>query len=467
MTLLSLALYSIPAIIGALMVHIIWRETNSKIILVKISLGVGIGMGITSLLYFLFLFTQQSWFLILLFGIALLFAFLAFRVWQPFDPTHNEPFSPLQKVLFSILAVIVIIDLAAFISTSMRIPHGAWDSWAIWNRVARFIFRSGDDWQRIFSGEFDWLFHADYPLLVPLTTAWVWDVLNVETQRAPMIQAAIFLFLCGLLLFSALFATRSLGTACLATIVLLANPEYIGISSVQLADTPLAFFIAATAIIYVLYDKYRQPQMMVLAGMTTALAAWTKNEGWVFMAGSLAGLFIISYKNESAWRLAGWYAAGIALPIAIVLFHKLVLAPTNDIYDQSSVEIMTKLFDFARYGMIAREFGVALFTFGGWGFNAPALLAYYIIMKSKSSDSTPLSRGVLTVVIILLVQLLGYFATYLVTPRDLEWHLAFSLTRIIYHVFPTALFLLFLVTDTPESIFSQLKNSNTVIQQGF
>ena len=69
--------------------------------------------------------------------------------------------------------------------------------------------------------------------------------------------------------------------------------------------------------------------------------------------------------------------------------------------------------------------------------------------------------------IILLVQLLGYFATYLVTPRDLEWHLAFSLTRIIYHVFPTALFLLFLVTDPPESIFSQLKNSNTVMQQGF
>ena len=153
-------------------------------------------------------------------------------------------------------------------------------------------------------------------------------------------------------------------------------------------------------------------------------------------------------------------------PLSIVLFHKLVLAPTSDIYGQSSVEIMTKVFDFARYGIIAREFGAALFTFGGWGFNVPALLAYYIIMKSKSSDFAPISRGVLTVATILSVQLLGYFATYLVTPHDLEWHLAFSLTRIIYHVFPTALFLLFLVTDTPESIFSQLKIRNTVIRQG-
>jgi hypothetical protein len=457
MSLSSLALYSMPAIIGVLLVHKLWRGTDPKLILVKIALGIGIGLGITSLLYFIFLFTQQAWFLTLLFGIALLLTFLSMRDWQPFKLTHNESFSYLQKGLFLILAVIIIIDVAAFISTSMRIPHGAWDSWAVWNRVARFIVRSGGDWQRIFSGEFNWLFHADYPLLVPLTTAWVWDVLNVETQRAPMIQAAIYLFLCGLLLFSALYATRSFGTACLATTVLLANPEYIGISSVQLADTPLALFMVATAIIYVLYDKYRQPHLMVLAGITTALAAWTKNEGWVFLAGSLAGLFMISYKNESAWRLACWYSAGIVLPLIIVLFHKLLLAPTSDIYDQTSMEIMAKVIDFSRYAIIAREVGVALFTFGGWGFNVPALLAYFIIMKSNKSDSSLLSRGVLTVVIILAVQLLGYFATYVVTPHDLEWHLAFSLTRIIYHMFPTALFLLFLVTETPESIFPRLK----------
>jgi hypothetical protein len=466
MTLPSIALYSIPAMIGVLMVHLIWGGNNPNIILVKIALGIGIGIGVTSLLYFLFLFTRQSGFLLLLFGVTLLLTFISSRNWQPFDLSHNQPLTPVQKALFFILVAIIMINLATFISTSMRIPHGSWDSWAVWNRVARFIFRSGQDWQRIFSSEFNWLFHADYPLLVPLTTAWVWDVLNVETQRAPMIQAGIYLFLCGPLLFSALYVTRSFGTACLATTVLLANPEYIEIGSIQIADTPLAFFIAATAILYVLYDKYKQPQILVLAGITTALAAWTKNEGLIFLAGSLAGLFIISYKNEPTWRLAGWYSTGLVLPLAIVLFHKLVLAPTSDIYNQGSAEIMAKVFDFSRYAAIGKEFGAALFTFGGWGFNVPAFLVYYIIMK-KRGDSTSSSRGIFAVGIILLIQLLGYFAIYVVTPHDLEWHLAFSLTRIIYHLFPTALLLLFLVTDTPESIFARWKSGNTINQYGF
>ncbi|HEU0296050.1 MAG TPA: hypothetical protein VFR47_25160 [Anaerolineales bacterium] len=467
MTLPSIALYSIPALIGVLIVHLIWDGNNTNIIPVKIALGIGIGIGITSLLYFIFLFTRQSGFLLFLFSIALLLIFISIRNWQPFDLTHNQPLTAVQKALFFILVIIIIINLATFISISMRIPHGSWDSWAIWNRVARFIFRSGQDWQRIFSSEFNWLFHADYPLLVPLTTAWVWDVLNVETQRVPMIQAGIYLFVCGLLLFSALYVTRSFGTACIATTVLLANPEYTAISSIQIADTPLAIFIAATAIIYVLYEKYRQPHILVLAGITTALAAWTKNEGFIFLAGSLAGLFIIGYKNGPTWRLAGWYFTGIVLPLTIVLFHKLALAPTSDIYNQSYAETMANVFDFSRYADIGKEFGAALLTFGGWGFSVPAFLAYYVIMKKKGGDTTSPSRGIFAIGIILLIQLLGYFATYVVTPHDLEWHLAFSLTRIIYHIFPTALFLLFLVTDTPESIFAGRKSNSPITQHGF
>jgi hypothetical protein len=85
----------------------------------------------------------------------------------------------------------------------------------------------------------------------------------------------------------------------------------------------------------------------------------------------------------------------------------------------------------------------------------------------KRGDSTSSSRGIFAVGIILLIQLLGYFAIYVVTPHDLEWHLAFSLTRSIYHLFPTALLLLFLVTDTPESIFARWKSGNTINQYGF
>jgi hypothetical protein len=49
--------------------------------------------------------------------------------------------------------------------------------------------------------------------------------------------------------------------------------------------------------------------------------------------------------------------------------------------------------------------------------------------------------------------LFAYFATYIITPHDLDWHLAFSLDRILLHLYPTLLFVLFSITDDPENIF--------------
>src|SRR5919106_1029577 len=204
MTLLSILIFLIPIFVGTIIVHLIWDKNDPKILLLKFALGIGIGIGLISLLYFVFRFSGQSWFLPLLLGILLLLSAIAIRTWKPLTLFQRIPLTGLQKVLLLSLAVVIILNLATFVSISLRRPHGAWDSWAIWNRSARFIYRGGEDWQRAFSGEFYWMFHADYPLLVPLTTAWAWAVLNIETIRVPMIQSGIYLFGSGLLLFSAL-----------------------------------------------------------------------------------------------------------------------------------------------------------------------------------------------------------------------------------------------------------------------
>jgi hypothetical protein len=39
----------------------------------------------------------------------------------------------------------------------------------------------------------------------------------------------------------------------------------------------------------------------------------------------------------------------------------------------------------------------------------------------------------------------GYAFIYLITPHDLEWHMRTSLSRLILHLWPSALFVLFLV----------------------
>src|SRR5215207_521396 len=455
MTLLSVAIFLIPIIIGTLFVHLLWNNNDPKILLLKFALGIGTGIGLTSLLYFMFLFTHQAWFLFLLLGILFLLGLITLRNWKPLSLSKRTPLGRVQKLLLLILAVIIIVDLATFVSTSLRRPHGAWDSWAVWNRTARFIYRGGEDWQRIFSAEFYWLFHADYPLLVPLTNAWGWDILNFETLRIPMIQSGIYLFGSGLLLFSALFVFRSIGTASLATIVLMALPDFVVIGSSQLADIPLAIFIAATAILFSLYSKYRQPQMMALAGITTALAAWTKNEGLIFLAASLAGLLVICYKEKQAWGLAAWYFGGIALPILIVVCYRFILAPPGDLLPSGWNEIWQHTTDLSRYVITLKAFAGVFLNISGWGYsagyNALSFFLYYLVWRRKGTNLW--SRGLLAVVVMLVIQLIAYFAIYILTPHDLEWHLTFSLDRILLHIYPTVLFVLFSITEDPENSF--------------
>lgn len=453
MTLLSILLYLIPVLLGIFVVHLIWNTNDQKIFLLKLALGIGVGMGLTSLLYFVSLFTHPSGFFFLLLGVLFLLGFLTLHRWRPLPLLQRTSLTRLQKLLLLVLAVVVLMDLATFMSTSLRRPHGAWDSWAIWNRAARFIYRGGENWQRVFSEEFNWLFHADYPLLVPLTNTWVWDILNFETLRAPMIQSGIYLFGSGLLLFSALLVFRSIGTASLATIVLMALPAFVGIGSSQIADTPLTMFMAATAILFGLYSKYQQPQMMAVAGMTTAFAAWTKNEGMIFLISSLIGLLVISYNDRQAWKLISWYAGGIILPLLIVLFVRFSLAPPGDLLGSNWVEILHRTTDFSRYTLTVKTFAAAFFNFGGWGYglgySVPSFLLYYLAWMRKASAIW--SRGLLAVLVMLMIQLLAYFASYIITPHDLEWHLAFSLDRILLHLYPMALFVLFSITDDPEN----------------
>ncbi|HYA98054.1 MAG TPA: hypothetical protein VEH49_08165, partial [Methylomirabilota bacterium] len=58
----------------------------------------------------------------------------------------------------------------------------------------------------------------------------------------------------------------------------------------------------------------------------------------------------------------------------------------------------------------------------------------------------------------LVLTLAGYFAVYLITPLDLNWHLRFSLGRLFLQVWPSALFLFF--------VGARIGSPSTVSQAG-
>jgi small-conductance mechanosensitive channel len=78
-----------------------------------------------------------------------------------------------------------------------------------------------------------------------------------------------------------------------------------------------------------------------------------------------------------------------------------------------------------------------------------ALVAFYLLTpRTRNPTQEPTvsaSRMALA------LTLAGYFAIYLITPRDLYWHLRFSLSRLFLQLWPSTIFLFFLAVARRSS----------------
>ena len=77
------------------------------------------------------------------------------------------------------------------------------------------------------------------------------------------------------------------------------------------------------------------------------------------------------------------------------------------------------------------------------------MVAFYVLApRHQRTTRNPIFHAS---VIALALTLAGYFAIYLITPRDLYWHLRFSLNRLFLQAWPSVIFLFFLVAGGQSS----------------
>ncbi len=447
MTLLSFIIF-LPAIfLGTLIIHLIWPERNALAMFLKFSLGIGLGLGISSILYFLVLQIAPGRINTLTLQIILLIFLLAITFLRARKQNWKEFFLPslshLQWALIGIAILALFISALIYANTIISRPQGEYDAWSIWNRAARFIYRDPENWRATLSPDIALFGHADYPLLVPLNVAWGWEALENETLRVPMIQSALFTFSTILAMFSAIALTRTIGQASLASVVLMASPGFILTGTNLTADIPATYFIFASCILMYLFFVRNDAALLVLSGFMAGLAGWSKNEGLLFIAISPIALIIASPKNIGRSLLH--YLAGLAIPLIIIFYFKSI-APTNDLIN-SNISFIAKITDPSRYWMILKTLTPSLFRS-----DIIILLIYTAIMYKHPAPNS--RQGIYAIVTLLLLQLLGYCAIYVVTPYDLAWHLSTSQGRLILQILPLELFLCFSISSDPESVFS-------------
>ena len=440
-------------LMGFLLVDLLWPGRLRKDLLFKLALGIGVGQGVDSCLYFFWimafgpsmqhLMTVEYGLCIFLTGMAALRSFS-----QPREDVSSGP-APLARewVLLAGFLVLLLGSAAGFFLLTVTRPYGTFDAYAIWNLKARFMFIDPQHWQNAFSTALNWKTQPDYPLLVPLNVLRLWELLGAEVPRAGALLSASYTFGLVGLIFAAFYRLRDLGQAALAGILMLATPAVLMIGTAQTADLPLAYSMLAAALMFYLAVGEPHPGYIILSGLMGGLAAWTKNEGIVFLI--LLALSALGMWFKHPRRLA-WMVIGLALPLAAVLVFKLQYAPPNDLMaGQSLATILPKLVDLPRYGTILGSLGQNLLTVGGW--KLPILIVLLLGALLLRHQLPPQEKTVYWVFCgLVLLTLAGFCAVYVITPHPLEWHLKYSMDRLMLQIFPMLLCLLLLGMRTPR-----------------
>jgi hypothetical protein len=446
---------------GTGVAHLVWKSTNPWSIPLKISLGIGIGLGMTSCLYFLrlVLLPGQEGYLLIQAGTLVIVIFLLTIRKRLFLDVSFRSFSFSRTSLFTGLAAVIVLALALQYSIiRARVsPHGDYDAHAIWNLRARFIYRLGEDWPKGFSPNINRDFHMDYPLLVPMNVTGGWNTLNQEVTRVPAVQAMLFLIGLAGVAFFTLAYLRSGSQGAIAVLVLLSTPYLVQFSTFQTADIPLSYYFMAATSLFLLAIRENSTGLLFLCGLMAGMSAWTKNEGQSFALIAAVTGFILFYKQ--GWRRYVSLFLGMSLPGLTLLVFKIVLPARNDLLaGNGPVEILQKLADPGRYGIILHYLRSELATLGGWPFSILVILTFYGLILGVT-QSARLGQVRLPVWIVA-AQFLAYFIIYLITPNVLEWQLMYSMSRLLIHLFPMTLLAFFLVVRTPEEI-SEARRSVT------
>lgn len=318
---------------------------------------------------------------------------------------------------------------------------GGWDARYMWSLKAKFMFRSPADWQTMFSQQLSWC-HADYPLLWPGTLAWGWYCLGKESLLWPPWASLCFYISCSFIVvwYLAVYVSKITGWIAGTFFFILTPPLFWSIH--QYADMPLTFFMTASALTLAAAFREAQPRLFVISGFMAGLAAWTKNEGVLFLLWIsllLIGLKFLKKRSHSAVLHAGKsFLAGAFLPLLWLMAFKVFFGRNGDYFGperfaQDYVELILRgwkngpiIFQ-AYWDQISR---FALWK-GLWAFFGSACIALFF---KKRRDGY---AGVFPSLILLIN--LAYMLAFLTTPNDLQWHLRMALERLLIHSAPLAL----------------------------
>jgi Dolichyl-phosphate-mannose-protein mannosyltransferase len=399
------------------------------------ALAPAVGAGICSFIVFLFrrpMFTVER---------GLLLVLICWWVWKR-RPTLN--FARLWDYRIPILNALLFAAILVVMNESVRrieqMPHGGTDAYAIWNSHARYLFRDGQSWQQHIQNTY----LPDYPLLLPTLVARVWrysgdvpDLGGLLGLMFPLVAIAV--------LGTTLAELRGSSAGILVAFTLLTTSLYMVLSTHQEADVPLsAFNLCTVALIYLYFERAPAPKgLLILAGFLAGCAAWTKNEGILFLVATSSALVLpVLWKPRATLHRFGLFLMGVALPLAVLAYFKIAIAPGNYLVQgRQFSDLVDKVMTLDRHAVTFRFFLSTAWSFGKWTIHPIIPLLAFLVWRGFDRPEIGTFRWRTAAGIILIV-LVGYYWIYVITPIELPVHLESSLSRLLVHVWPSVILMI-------------------------
>lgn len=348
----------------------------------------------------------------------------------------------------AIIFEIVILSQAAYaLIYSLLLPARGWDAWHIWLLKARVFFvDKGVPTEFLLDPALKYA-HPDYPLLMPLSAAWVYTALGGVAEVAAKtlwpLQFASMLFIFHYaarkasgartaVVFTALLSLTPIILAHAAGLLGSLGPLPAG-NYAGYADMALSIYLMSAGAFLYIYASEGGGYAVTLSAASFALAAWTKNEG---LPAALFGLLLIFW---CAFGRKGWVTKTVG-SIAIV---SLFTAPWF-LY-KSYYGIGSEYTGNLSPALIAENIGrlkpvigsllsylfteISLYNFAWWGYMVSLVLNWRGFLK----------RPILVLNLMIFFQTALYVFVYVITPADVKWQLSTSLDRVVLHMLPLSL----------------------------
>jgi hypothetical protein len=421
--------------------------------LLKLSLGTGLGLGASSCIYFvgLLVFTPTGSGLLIFdtgLHIVLTGSALIIRRYLSNSRLEGSPSTDLaaDPALYFLFRASLIISIVTLGLMALQSPYGGQDALSIWNLRARVLLKAQGPWLRDLAtiGQ-----HTDYPLLLPSLVARSWFYFGRSVWWIPFLLQGLMIYGAILGLTALIAKLRGARMGLMAGLVLLGTPFFMRESAGLQADVAVAYYVLAALALISLKESYYPDRigLEAAAGLMAALAAWTKNEGILFLVVLLTvrGLMLCRRSGlKAALHSLSALAVGMLPVLVLLVYFKIHIAPGNDLVSgQSARATLARLSDPSRYGQVLAAFFYGLLAFDRWQVY-PLLLATYIGLTGITSRPAHRFAG-LTILAVVLTMLCGYFCVYLTTPHDLQWHLRTALHRLLLQIWPATLSMVFLL----------------------